>query len=92
MQKREAVTRQQLMTVTLELSAEEAALLEAAAGAAGATREAVLRALIRQLGAGGPEDAQAAVREETDPEERRREQAEVEANIKRWHAERAQSL
>ena len=93
LQKREAVTRQQLMTVTLELSAEEAALLEAAAGAAGATREAVLRALIRQLaGAGGPEDAQAAVPEETDPEERRREQAEVEANIKRWHAERAQSL
>ena len=77
------------MTVTLELSADEARVLQEIACAAGVRVETVLHGLIAQAVPPG-RDAPPA-----DPEvlaEQKREQEEVEANIRRWHEERAASL
>ena len=74
------------MTIMLELNAEEAAALQEIAEATGVTVEAVLHGLIAQvLPPAKPEQREAEDLEED--AERRREQEEVEANIKRWHAE-----
>lgn len=75
------------MTVTLELNADETQALQEIAQAAGADIPAVLHRLIAPLlppDRAAPEPS----RDPEDSEERRREQEEVEANIKRWHAER----
>ena len=77
------------MTITLQLSVDEHAAVEAVARAAGVSLETVLHGLIAQLSV--PPAAEA--RETPDrgaAEERRQEQAEVEANIKRWHTDRMQ--
>ena len=77
------------MTITLNLNAEEERVLRLTAEAAGADIPAVLHGLIAQLLP--PEPATAAPEPGGDPEssaERRREQEEVAANIKRWHEER----
>ncbi len=84
------------MIVTLELTTDEACVLQEIAQAAGATVEAVLHMLIAQVSPAGQADVgcgEADDREApTDDEavtEKRREQEEVEANIRRWHEERA---
>ncbi len=87
------------MTVTLELRADEARVLQGMAQTAGMTMEAVLHALIAQASpsrraevesAEPPaENAQAVAQNAEAVAERRREQEEVEANIRRWHEERA---
>ena len=75
------------MTITLELSAEEERVLRLTAQAAGADIPAVLHGLIAQL---LPPEPAAAPEPGGDPDlaERRREQEEVEANIRRWHEDR----
>lgn len=77
------------MTITLELSADEHAALASVAAAAGVPIETVLHGLIAQL------SVPAAKAQETPDgdaaEEQLREQEEVEANIRRWHRERAQA-
>ena len=84
------------MKVTLELSDAEAHALRPLAEAAGVTIETVLHHLIAQLGppvvSEKPEGVTADRFEDSAEEdaERRREQAEMQANIKRWHAEQAQ--
>jgi len=71
------------MTITLELTPEEAAALRRRADAAGTDIEAVLHGLIAAL---APRAAPPEALEE-DPEERDREQAELRANLDRWRAE-----
>lgn len=77
--------------MTLDLSAEEVRVLQETAQAAGTTMESVLHALIAQLSSESAE----AERTEAPPAaseavaERRQEQEEVEANIRRWHEDRA---
>jgi len=82
------------MTIRLELSTEEQAALAAVAEAAGVSVETVLHGLVAQLsvpgGAEVPKETPAPVAEPGAAEEERREQEEVEANIKRWHQERQQ--
>ena len=78
------------MTVTLDLRADEAAVLQEMAQTAGTTIEAVLHALIAQLSSRTAEAGGAEAPPEETAEaaaERRREQEEVEANIRRWHEE-----
>lgn len=82
------------MRVTLELSADEARVLQEISEAAGVTVDAVLHGLIAQVSGLERTAAQAAVPpadlEALNPEalaEQKREQEEVEANIKRWHQE-----
>ncbi len=95
------------MTVTLDLKADEARVLQEIARSAETTIEAVLHALIAQVSASyslpprraeaesaaESAEAESAEAESAEAEsaeaERRREQEEVEANIRRWHAERA---
>jgi len=73
------------MTITLELTPDEAAALRRHAGAQGIGIEAALRGLIAAL---APPAAPPAVSGlEEDPEEREREQAELRANLDRWRAE-----
>jgi len=73
------------MTITLELTPEEATALRRRAAATGTDVEAVLRGLIAAL---APPPAPPAAKEfEEDPEERDREQAELRANLDRWRAE-----
>lgn len=72
------------MTVTLELSAGEARVLQEIARAAGVRVETVLHGLIAQVSpppAAPPADLEAEA-------EQKREQEEVEANVRRWHEER----
>lgn len=78
------------MTVTLELSADEARVLQEMARAAGVSVDTVLHGLIAQISlphrkappsAAPPADPEAA-------DEQKREQEEVEANVRRWHEER----
>lgn len=78
------------MTVTLELSAGEAQVLQEIAEAAGVRIEVVLHGLISELSRPGEERqaVEAPAGEPDEAAERHREQAEVEANIKRWHQER----
>ena len=87
------------MRVTLELSADEARVLQKISEAAGVTVDAVLHGLIGQVSAqertaaqaaGPPAAPEALDPEALDPEalaDQKREQEEVEANIKRWHRE-----
>ena len=86
------------MTITLELRADEADVLQEMAQTAETTIEAVLHTLIAQVplsrraedgGAEAPTETSEAVTETAEAvAERRREQEEVEANIRRWHEER----
>ena len=76
------------MTVTLELSADEHAALASVAAVAGVSLETVLHGLIAQLSV--PAEKERETPDGDAEEERRREQAEVEANIKRWHTDRMQ--
>ena len=81
-----------MVAITLELSADEHAALTAVAGAAGVSLETVLHGLIAQLSIPAAGEAVESRGESLSAaEERRREQAEVEANIKRWHADRMQT-
>ncbi|MCW3062564.1 MAG: hypothetical protein JWQ02_4385 [Capsulimonas sp.] len=85
------------MTVTLELTEEELALLESRARSEGVSREGLLRRLIAQLAPAQPPRATASqistLRGEAptdDPEEiaeREREHEEMQNNIARWRAE-----
>lgn len=75
------------MKVTLELKADEARVLQEIARTAGTTVEAVLHALIVQVSP--PQSAEAAAEDPDAVAERRREQEEVEANVRRWHEEQA---
>ena len=82
------------MKVTLQLSGEEVHALRPLADAAGVDLETVLHHLIAQLlPPVAPERPQtfsegSAEEEIEEDAERRREQAEMQANIKRWHAEK----
>ena len=77
------------MIVTLELSADEHAALASVAAVAGVSLETVLHGLVALLEV--PPAAQERETPDGDAaEERRQEQAEVEANIKRWHTDRMQ--
>ena len=73
------------MTITLELTPDEAAALRRRADAQGIGIEAALRGLIAALVP--PAAPPAASGLEEDPEEREREQAELRANLDRWRAE-----
>lgn len=83
------------MTVTLELSPEEAAALQARAGAGGTDVEAVLHGLIAPLvavRAASPSPAQGPPTDDADEDpderaERERDLAEFKANMNRWRAE-----
>ncbi len=80
------------MTVTLDLNADEAQALEEMARTAGTTMEVVLHALVAQASPSRRAEAERAQDPADTAEaaaERRREQEEVEANIQRWHQERA---
>jgi len=78
-----------MVAITLELSADEHAALTAVAGAAGVSLETVLHGLIAQLSIPAAGEAAESMGGDLDTaEEQRREQEEVEANIKRWHQER----
>ena len=78
-----------MVAITLELSADEHAALTAVAGAAGVSLETVLHGLIAQLSIPAAGEATESMGGDLDTaEEQRREQEEVEANIKRWHQER----
>ena len=88
------------MTVTLELNVEEAEALRRTAEAAGVEVDAVLHQLIALLApeaAGNaparrePSEASGAAEEAAEDAERRREQEEMQANIRRWHAEQRSS-
>lgn len=71
------------MTITLDLTPEEVAVLRRRADAEGVSIEAVLHGLVAAL---APPAAPPEVSKE-DPEERDREQAELRANLDRWRAE-----
>ena len=73
------------MTITLELTSDEAAVLRRHADAQGIGIEAALRGLIAALAP--PAAPPAGLGLEEDPEEREREQAEMRANLDRWRAE-----
>ena len=80
------------MTVALQLSSDEAHVLQEVAQDTGTTMDAVLQALIAQVSPrpeviAGTAEAPADTAEAQ--AERRREQEEVEANIRRWHEEQA---
>lgn len=78
------------MTVTLELKADEVRVLQEIARTAGTTVEAVLHALIAQVSPSQSAEAAEAPAETAEAvAERRREQEEVEANVRRWHEEQA---
>ena len=77
------------MTITLELSTDEQAALRAVASAAGMDIGTVLHGLIAQLSA--PTATENAGEDLNMDAEERREQAEVEANIQRWHRERGEA-
>ena len=73
------------MTITLELTPQEAAALRRHADATGTDIEAVLRGLIAALAPSAAPHAVLGLEE--DAEERGREQAELRANLDRWRAE-----
>lgn len=78
------------MTVTLDLTEDEVHVLQEIAQKAETTVEAVLHALIAQVSLSSHAEAEDTEAEDTEAvTERRREQEEVEANIRRWHEERA---
>ena len=81
------------MIVTLELSKEEVQTLRPLADAAGVDLETVLHQMIALLPPVASEKPQgfhedSAEQKIEEDAERRREQEEMQANIKRWHAEK----
>ncbi len=76
------------MMITLELSAEEMRALRGIAEAAGVDLQTVLHGLIAQISLPDREASPALAPSADASVEQKREQEEVEANIKRWHEER----